>query len=329
MSVHRMMASLALAAFAGMVLTGCTLPQPYTGHRVLQTPADTISTYKLAGRLGMTLTEQTPTMTAMHDGRNSVVFFPGPPDRLYVNGQRITALAGTVSRANGMLFFPLEYEYAVRAKLLPLPPPPAVPVVTPPLAPPPPQWVGGLVIVDPGHGGKDPGAISVHGHREKDIVLDAAKVVTDSLARGGLHVRMTREDDRFIELEQRSALANRLRANLFVSIHADSAPNRAATGFTVYVARQPSADSKAAADAIARRLQAAGVSSRGRQEANYRVLVGTTCPAVLVELGYLSNAYEATRLADPAYRQKLAEAVANGIVDYLHPRQALPTARQP
>ena len=320
MSIRRTTASLTLAALAGMLLTGCTFNQLRAEHADLQTPADTISTFKLAGRLGMGVTERTATMVAMSDGRNSVVFFPGPPDRLYVNGQSITALAGTVSRTNGMLFFPVEYEYAIRSKLPPPPPPPPVaPAVKPALPVPPPRWPGGLVIIDPGHGGKDPGAISVHGDPEKDIVLDVARVVTYSLARSGLHVRMTRDTDRFIELEERSALANRLEAKLFVSIHADSAPNRAATGFTVYVARQPGAPSQAAADAIARRLEAAGVTSRGQKEANYRVLVGSTCPAVLVELGYLSNSYEARRLADPTYRQQLAEAVANGIIDYLQP----------
>ncbi len=144
-----------------------------------------------------------------------------------------------------------------------------------------------------------------------------ALIVAERLAQSGVDVRMTREDDRFIDLDERSAMANRLRPNLFVSLHADSARNRAATGFTVYVSRLASRPSEAAADAIARRLQAAGVPYRGRKEANYRVLVGTSCPAVLVEMGYLSNAREAAYLANPAYRQQLGEAVANGIVDYL------------
>jgi N-acetylmuramoyl-L-alanine amidase len=128
--------------------------------------------------------------------------------------------------------------------------------------------------------------------------------------------RLTRSDDRFIELEERSSLANRLRAELFVSIHADAARNRTAQGFTVYVARQPARSSQDAADAVARRLQAAGAFSRGRKEANYRVLVGTTCPAVLVELGYLSNAQEASLLTRPAYRRQLADAIANAVIDY-------------
>jgi N-acetylmuramoyl-L-alanine amidase len=174
-----------------------------------------------------------------------------------------------------------------------------------------------VVVIDAGHGGKDPGATSIHGDKEKGIVLDVARRVAENLIGHGVDAQLTRSDDHFIELEERSALANRLRAELFVSIHADSARNRSAQGFTVYVARQSSRPSQDAADAIARRLQAAGAAPRGRREANYRVLVGTTCPAVLVELGYLSNAQEAAMLARPAYRRQLADAIAEAITDYL------------
>jgi N-acetylmuramoyl-L-alanine amidase len=81
-----------------------------------------------------------------------------------------------------------------------------------------------------------------------------------------------------------------------------------------------SGSSIAAADAIARRLQETGVPFRGRKEANYRVLVGSSSPAVLVEVGYVSNAREASDLADPAHRQRLGEAIALGIEDYLQRR---------
>ena len=218
-------------------------------------------------------------------------------------------------RANGMLFVPVGYEPAIQAKLLPrLPRPVPIPTRQPAVAP---ALAGRVVVIDPGHGGKDPGTTSARAFKEKALVLEVAQRVTDELLGRGLDVRMTRQDDHFVELEERSALANSLRADLFVSIHADAARNRTAQGFTVYVSRQPRQASQAAAEAIARRLRAAGVPSRGQKEANYRVLVGTTCPAVLVELGYLSNAEEAARLATSAYRRQLAEAIAGGIVDYL------------
>ncbi|MCJ7544554.1 MAG: N-acetylmuramoyl-L-alanine amidase [Phycisphaerae bacterium] len=304
----------ALAA-VGAVSTGCAPPLIQEDHGLLLTQPDTLSTYKLAGRLDMTVTSQSPTMVSLHDGRNSVVIFAGPEGRLYVNGRHIAAARGSVARANGMLFVPVSYEPVIRAERVP-PPPPRVPVPAPEAAAPT-ALAGRVVVIDPGHGGKDPGATSVHGQEEKAVVLEVAQLVTDGLLGRGVDAHMTRQDDRFIELEERSAIANRLRAELFVSIHADAARNRAARGFTVYVARQPGPASLAAADAIARLLQASGVPSRGRQEANYRVLVGTTCPAVLVELGYLSNADEAARLAVPGYRRQLADAIADAIAEYL------------
>ncbi len=304
-----------ILALAMALLAGCA-PQPtQRGHELLPSPPDTVSMYKLAGRLDMAVTSHSATMVSMHDGRNSVVIFAGPEGRLYVNGQHLAAVQGSVARANGILFIPIDYEPAIRGELPPpAPPPPPARAAQPPV----PTGLGGrIVVIDPGHGGKDPGAISVHGDKEKAIVLEVAQIVTDELLRRGADARLTRTDDRFVELEDRSAMANRLRADLFVSIHADAARNRAARGFTVYVSRQPGRASQAAADAIARRLQATGAASRGRKEANYRVLVTTTCPAVLVELGYLSHFGEAARLAMPAYRRQLAQAVADGIADYL------------
>lgn len=305
------------ALLGAAMLAGCAGAKPVrTDYDTILTPADTVSMYALAGRLGMIVTEHSATMVAMRDNRNSVVIFSGPLGQAYVNGKAVLAPTGGVVRADGMLFIPISYEPAIRALMRPAlaPTPPPIPRPAPA---PPPILRGGLVVIDPGHGGKDPGARSVRGDLEKTIVLDIAAAVTERLSQSGVDVRMTREGDRFVELDDRAALANRIRPDLFVSIHADSARNRAASGFTVYVPRLASRASVSAADAIGRHLQAEGVPSRGRKEANYRVLVGTTCPAVLVEVGYLSNAREAGDLADPAYRRQLAEAIANGITDYL------------
>jgi N-acetylmuramoyl-L-alanine amidase len=312
------MGAAGVLALAGAIVGGCVPPQTPPGHELLLTPPDVVSVYKLAGRLDMNVTAHSPTMVSLYDGRNSVVIFAGTEGPVYVNGQRLTAPQGSVVRTNGMLFVPVEYEPAIRAKLHPppvLPPRPLRPELAVPV-----NLAGRVVVIDPGHGGKDPGAISIRGDREKVIVLDVARMVAENLIGHGVDARMTRSDDRFIELEERSALANRLRAELFVSIHADAARNRSAQGFTVYVARQPTGASQAAADAIARRLRAAGTPSRGRKEANYRVLVGTTCPAVLVELGYLSNAEEAAHLSQPTYRRELADAIAAAIIDYFQQR---------
>jgi N-acetylmuramoyl-L-alanine amidase len=112
-------------------------------------------------------------------------------------------------------------------------------------------------------------------------------------------------------------VANRLEADLFVSIHADSAPNRAARGFTVYVSRSASAACRRAGACMVRGLNGSGAANRGIRPADYRVLVHARCPAVLVELGYLSNREEAAQLVEPTYQRRLAEAVVRGVLAFL------------
>ena len=152
---------------------------------------------------------------------------------------------------------------------------------------------------------------------EKDVVLPISLAVRNALVARGVKVVMTRADDRFIELDNRARIANRARPDLFVSIHADSAPSRSARGYTLYAARAASKKSIFLAKRIDRSLAATGVSSRGLRRADYRVLVKTNCPAVLVEVGYLSNSAEARRLATDRHRQAIAEAIAAGVIHSL------------
>jgi N-acetylmuramoyl-L-alanine amidase len=92
------------------------------------------------------------------------------------------------------------------------------------------------VMIDPGHGGKDPGAVGPTGLREKDVVLAIGRRIREKLARAGeFDVRMTRDDDVFIPLEERTAMANKGRADIFVSLHINASPNRKAEGFSTYV----------------------------------------------------------------------------------------------
>ncbi|HUS48188.1 MAG TPA: N-acetylmuramoyl-L-alanine amidase, partial [Phycisphaerae bacterium] len=179
-----------------------------------------------------------------------------------------------------------------------------------------PQPISRLVVIDPGHGGRDPGALGSGGTVEKEINLSVARMVADILVSRGMRVILTRADDRFLELNDRAAIANREGADLFVSIHADSAGS-SARGFTIFVSRSASSGSTGAAEAISQQMASAGAPSRGVRNANFRVLVRTTCPAVLVELGFISNYYEARQLADAGYQRQLAEAIAAGIVSSL------------
>lgn len=112
-----------------------------------------------------------------------------------------------------------------------------------------------MIVLDPGHGGVDPGAIGARGTQEKEVTLDIAREVARLLS--GPHrlgAKLTRSDDRFLELQERVELARAARADLFISIHADSAPNREARGLSAYTLSEKSSDSFAAS--LARRENA-------------------------------------------------------------------------
>lgn len=197
----------------------------------------------------------------------------------------------------------------------PKPKPPPLTAERPPAGLP---WLTGkVVVVDAGHGGKDPGTRGVSRLQEKTIVLLIANEVSRLLQARRATVVPTRTTDRFLELDQRAAIAQQRRASLFVSVHADAAARASASGSTVYIGRQASSQSLAAAMSIVRALNQAGISCRGVQRANYRVLVAHSRPAVLVECGYLTNSSDAYRLNQQAYRSKVAQAIAKGIADYL------------
>ncbi|MCP4249869.1 MAG: N-acetylmuramoyl-L-alanine amidase [bacterium] len=172
------------------------------------------------------------------------------------------------------------------------------------------------IVVDAGHGGKDPGARGVSALPEKSVNLGVAMKLANLLERRGARVITTRSDDRFITLDNRAATADRTRADLFVSIHADSARREGASGATVYIARNASSASRKAASAVAAALKRAGIKCRGINGAGFRVLVGHSRPAVLIECGFLTNRGDAQRLNSPAHQAKLAAAIADGIANY-------------
>lgn len=180
------------------------------------------------------------------------------------------------------------------------------------------------VCIDPGHGGKDPGAISRSGLQEKEVVLSTALLLAAELKARGMDVRMTREGDSFVELEDRPAVASRTGCDLFVAIHANAIRDPSYQGVEVFYWHGSwSAASTAVrregvelAEAIARACQRAGLSVRSVRGADYKVLRYSRVPATLVEIGYLTNRAEERALATRAYRQRVAEAIADGIVAY-------------
>jgi N-acetylmuramoyl-L-alanine amidase len=211
-----------------------------------------------------------------------------------------------------------------------------------------------IVVIDAGHGGRDPGATSVSGQvTEKDLALELARELKDQLVkRGRVRVAMTREDDRYVGLDDRSAVPRRLNAAMFVSLHLDSAPNPLARGATVYSLSDIASDAEAArlaasenrgamaeaktnsvdemlsdlamqaqmsasADLAARFVD----KSAGRFElrpnphrfAAFHVLRRADAPAVLFEAGYLSNADDELLLRTPAQRARIVLALAQAI----------------
>ena len=215
------------------------------------------------------------------------------------------------------------------------------------------------IVVDPGHGGKDPGAIGKSRIYEKTVVLDVAKRLKKRLVAGGIDVILTRDSDEFIPLPQRAAIANRAKADFFISIHANASRSRKLNGVEVYYLSEATDDS-ARALAIAKnnsiefknskgkkftsilnailwdirlhvnRIESielaknicsaisreTGAKNRGARSARFYVLKGAQMPAVLVEMGYISNNREEEKLRTDSYREKVAKAIAKAVFSY-------------
>jgi N-acetylmuramoyl-L-alanine amidase len=219
------------------------------------------------------------------------------------------------------------------------------------------------IVIDPGHGGGETGAIGPSGVAEKDLTLLLARELESHLAqRLPVRVVLTRSEDSTLPLDTRAAIANQNKADLFISIHLNSSLGAGARGAETYFLSSQATDPRAASSAAAENLGAAGgpqeqgkseesqelqlilwdlaqahhlaesqrfaglvqgelneelqLKDRGVKQAPFRVLVGAAMPAVLVELGFLSNPEEEKRLQDPAYRAQLAEALTRAVARY-------------
>lgn len=168
-----------------------------------------------------------------------------------------------------------------------------------------------LVVVDPGHGGAD-GGTSWHGLLEKTLTLDVAKRLETILRDNGVTTVMTRRYDKTVSLDERAIMANRFPNALLVSIHFNAIRLPAISGFETFYR---GAMSKEIAQSIQDSLKShvPGVN-RGITYQDFAVLTRTKGPAVLIECGFLSNEEEAKRCNTAAHRQKLAEAIARGVL---------------
>jgi N-acetylmuramoyl-L-alanine amidase len=196
-----------------------------------------------------------------------------------------------------------------------------------------------VVVLDPGHGGKDNGTKDSTGYTEKAAVLDIAKRIRSYLVDAGVsEVYLTRDDDHFIELAQRCRLAKKYNADVFVSIHLNASRSSKPHGVETFAMtkngfksthaktpdqkRYPGNRHDAPSSLLAYAIQDAYIqkmhlTDRGVKRARFAVLREAPCPAVLTECGFMSNLGEAAQLRSPAYRRRVAETVGTGILNYL------------
>ena len=222
-----------------------------------------------------------------------------------------------------------------------------------------------LIVIDPGHGGTNSGApAAVPGLYEKQITLALGRLVWEELTERGYRVVLTRDRDVYLTLRQRVRLANRLGADLFISIHTNATTSHTQRGYETFVLPPEALDVQAralrlddgvvrteldadtglllddlergaaqeAAAELAAAMQAQLRAVRGREgdrgvrQGAMHVLMGATMPAVLVEVGFIDHPVEGRELADPAVRERIAAALANAVVDVLPVTEARPGA---
>ena len=216
------------------------------------------------------------------------------------------------------------------------------------------------IVLDPGHGGADPGAVGKRSTKEKILSLDIAKRIANYLSQNDLNVILTRDSDRFISLPRRVQVAQRNKADLFVSIHINASRSRSLNGFEIYclsnsiddnfrAARMANeatpydhdklpyymltptlkailwdlsntenrAEASQLSDYIVEAVQDnMNIDSMRIRRARFYVLKEARIPAILIEVGYISNFSEEAKLRDSSYREKLAESIGRGILAY-------------
>jgi len=331
----RCFALLVLAALA----SGCSTPP----HPVDPPALHMVPVKELAKTLGLTVRGDVDGgMVVLSGDRGTIVFSPAV--RGIVIGSEVRFRGHWVVIDGGRVSVPPNFVARCQPYLKPLQPKPRR-VERPDPPRPEPRF---RVVIDPGHGGRDPGALGHSGVREKDVNLSVARMVAADLQAKNVAVTMTRSTDVFVPLNERAAIGNRLGVDAFVSIHADWIGRRIVQGFTLFVvhtkpgyrdaerasriAGECGLDPATCCAVLARnrprnqllasrlRMQMKKISygdDRGTRLGAFRVLERSLCPAVLIELGFLSNPGEERMLARRDYQQKLAAAVAHGILQFL------------
>ncbi|WP_084786648.1 N-acetylmuramoyl-L-alanine amidase [Bacillus tuaregi] len=175
---------------------------------------------------------------------------------------------------------------------------------------------GRIIVIDPGHGGHDSGA-TAGGVYEKTINLDVGLKLRDYLTKHNATVHMTRSTDEFISLTDRVAFSNNIEPDAYISIHVNSASGSAAIGIETYHNSQKGIlpkESKELASAIqSELLKSTGANDRKVKDANFAVTRGNYTPAILVEMGFITNDSERANLTNSSYQDKIAKGIYNGL----------------
>ena len=175
------------------------------------------------------------------------------------------------------------------------------------------------VVIDPGHGGSDPGAVGINGLKETDIVLEVSKTVSEFLSNKGVQTILTRSDERTLDLQPRVAKANNFKADAFVSIHANATRGKRkdVNGLETYY--YSGSKGYSLAKNIHKQILITSSQSpdRGVRRSRFYVIRKSSMPAALVEIGFVTGMYDAALLRQKAYRDKMAFAIAKGILNYL------------
>lgn len=262
-------------------------------------------------------------------------------------GTETILLSGSLVRERNNVVVPYDFKKKVIDRLIQLRP----------------SVLKGLrrIVIDPGHGGKDPGALGRRGTKEKFVVQDIARRLKKSLEKKGIDIVMTRDSDKFVTLEKRTEIATQEKADLFVSVHANSSPVRRVSGVEVWSGRKLSdvekqekprqnnhhlffdklamkknvpdvknivsdmlygykqEESRKLSSFVSKRLASKlQARNRGAKQSGFFVLRNTLVPAILVEVGFLSNSREEKLLKTGSYRQKIADHLGESLIDYIN-----------
>ncbi|RDW20433.1 N-acetylmuramoyl-L-alanine amidase [Oceanobacillus chungangensis] len=172
------------------------------------------------------------------------------------------------------------------------------------------------IVIDPGHGGYDPGAIGLGGIYEKDLVSNTANIVVNQLRSAGANVIVTRLGDHYISLDRRAEISNSYDTHAFISLHYNAFPILGVQGVNTYYSSN--ADYQLAQNVHSSLVRNINLTNRGVVQENYKVLRSTNAPSILMELGFITNTNDLSVIQTSDYQYEVAEAITNGLINYFY-----------